>query len=144
MQKTPFEYFSDENMSSVRNTFGYDRTPRSEVMKKLGDMWRNLSPVERRRYEDMAETIYEDVVQNDYNYWSRSPRQTRLSPHRSYHNRSQQYEKTPFEYFADENQAAARATFGYERVPRSEVMKRLGEMWRNLDLAERQRYINMA
>lgn len=51
--KTSFEYFADDNRRNVRALFTNTKVPVSDINMELIRRWRNLSPAERQRYEDM-------------------------------------------------------------------------------------------
>lgn len=129
--KTPFEYYLNANRAAVRASFNDESVPASEVAKRAQEQWRSLNEGERGYYQNIAANAPAPV-----------PAPRRSSPRRSSPRRSTYVPpaETPFSRYSQANRASVRGSFMDERVPASEVAKRLGEQWRNLSPSEQSMY----
>ena len=153
--QTAFFFFSRDRHAAVRATYVEEKVPASEIAKKLRAMWRAMTDAQKQSYQEMALADKERYTTEKAKWMQQSapidmdvveqqPKILRKSPKSKTDTPKPSPAHTAFFFFSRDRRAAVRATFREEKVPASEVAKKLGEMWRAMTDAQKQSYQEMA
>ena len=138
--KNAFILFCGENRDSVKKE-NSDLKP-TEITKKLGEMWRELDDEDKEEYQNKAkedkerfENEMEDYEPKDgFRCPKKSPKKDK-SPKRA---------RSAYIFFCGEKREEVTKKLVKDGKKKTDVMKKLGEMWRDLDDKEKKPYEKMA
>jgi len=141
-----FMFFANEKRAEVRAKFPELKI--TQVGKKLGEMWKDVTPEEKKRYEDMhtvdlaryRKAMETYVAPSESSEDSDSHSKKRRKKPKKDPNRPKR-SMSSFMFFANEKRAETRTQHPDLKV--TEIGKKLSELWKKLTPEEKKKYEDM-
>eukprot|EP01117_Protostelium_nocturnum_P011167 TRINITY_DN4056_c0_g1_i1.p1 TRINITY_DN4056_c0_g1~~TRINITY_DN4056_c0_g1_i1.p1 ORF type:complete len:207 (+),score=87.30 TRINITY_DN4056_c0_g1_i1:111-731(+) len=145
-----FMFFANDKRAEVRTANPSLKI--TEVGRKLGEMWKELTPEEKKKYEDLSSKDSERYQEAMKGYTKPESDSDSSDDDSSKKKRKKNKEKkdpnrpkramSSFMFFANEKRAEVKAKYPDLKV--TEIGKKLAELWKELDADEKKKYSDIA
>jgi hypothetical protein len=139
--KNAFIFFCAEKRAEVKK--GEPELKPTEITKKLGEMWREMDDEDKEEFQEKAkedkerfENEMEEYEPKDgFRCPKKSPKKDKTTPKRA---------RSAYIFFCGDKRAEVTEELVKKGKKKTEVLKKLGEMWRELDDEDKEPYEKMA
>ena len=142
---TSYLAFYKEKAAAIKQEFDLSNAP--SISKKAGELWRELSEKEKKKYEKIAQQDKERYEEEKKEY--RRPSEEEISRKISETKEMKKLKdphapkkpKSAYIYFSIKNRTQVKEETGATSI--GEISKELGSRWRSMDEAQKAEYIEM-
>jgi len=145
-----FMFFANEKRPDLRKEFPTYKI--TEIGKKLGEMWKALTPDEKKKFDEIAQKDqerYQKAMEGYQPPSSSSESESEDEPKKK--KRKKKAKKDPskpkrsmssFMFFANAKRPQVREKYPNSKI--TDIGKRLSELWKEIDPDEKKKYEEMA